>query len=356
MTSETVANNIARLERDLCPLLAPYTRCALLDYPNFANIGDHMIWLGTLFLLRDRCQVELSYVAHTDNFSAAQLNQSLGKQPILLHGGGNFGDLWPKYQHFREQIVRQYPDNPIFVFPQTIYYEDRDKLRHTASVFNRHPQLTLCTRDRQSYELARQHFHNCQVLQLPDPAFFLSAYLPDAPPSAPSAAVLYHCRRDRERRPHALPHLPLDAYQEADWVSFQWKLGNPKRRWQRNAADCYREIWQRGLQTPREWQYRQRQRRRFSEFPLPSWHRRSWSFLLSGIYQFRPYRLIITNRLHGHILCLLLEIPHVFLPNSYYKNAAFYQAWTADSPLVEFADSPEAIAASIERLRQRYAL
>ena len=39
------------------------------------------------------------------------------------------------------------------------------------------------------------------------------------------------------------------------------------------------------------------------------------------------YDLIITTRLHGHILACLLGIPNILLNNSYGKNKNFYQTW-----------------------------
>ncbi|NJO20061.1 MAG: hypothetical protein HC838_08400 [Spirulinaceae cyanobacterium RM2_2_10] len=38
----------------LHPLIPPGTTCALLDYPSYPNLGDHLIWLGAVLYLRDR--------------------------------------------------------------------------------------------------------------------------------------------------------------------------------------------------------------------------------------------------------------------------------------------------------------
>jgi len=50
-------------------------------------------------------------------------------------------------------------------------------------------------------------------------------------------------------------------------------------------------------------------------------------------------RVVITDRLHGHILCLLLGIPHVLLDNSYGKVRQFHDTWTAGAPRVRWAES-----------------
>jgi len=56
-------------------------------------------------------------------------------------------------------------------------------------------------------------------------------------------------------------------------------------------------------------------------------------------------RTVITDRLHGHILCMLLGIPHLLLDNSNGKIKNFHETWTAESPLARWADSPDEAAA-----------
>ena len=49
---------------------------------------------------------------------------------------------------------------------------------------------------------------------------------------------------------------------------------------------------------------------------------------------------MITDRLHGHILCVLLGIPHVILDNRYGKLSTYHRTWTAEVDGVHLADSP----------------
>jgi exopolysaccharide biosynthesis predicted pyruvyltransferase EpsI len=46
------------------------------------------------------------------------------------------------------------------------------------------------------------------------------------------------------------------------------------------------------------------------------------------------------DRLHGHILCLLLNIPHVFLNDDSGKNWNFHETWTRDAELCRLARTP----------------
>lgn len=70
--------------------------------------------------------------------------------------------------------------------------------------------------------------------------------------------------------------------------------------------------------------------------------------------QFRQHRLIITNRLHGHILCVLLGIPHIFLANSYHKNESFYETWTHQAPFCRFVKDSTQVKITAQELLDLY--
>jgi exopolysaccharide biosynthesis predicted pyruvyltransferase EpsI len=52
-------------------------------------------------------------------------------------------------------------------------------------------------------------------------------------------------------------------------------------------------------------------------------------------------RVVITDRLHGHILCLLLGLPHVLLDNSIGKLSAYFETWTPSMAGVTFASDEQ---------------
>src|SRR5262249_48666339 len=93
-----------RIEEALSPLLQGYRTCALVDSPNHPNVGDSAIWLGQETFLRAsglRVVYRCDFASYSMRRLAARLPQGL----ILLCGGGNFGDLWPQHQRFRETVV-----------------------------------------------------------------------------------------------------------------------------------------------------------------------------------------------------------------------------------------------------------
>jgi pyruvyl transferase EpsO len=122
-----------------------------------------------------------------------------------------------------------------------------------------------------------------------------------------------------------------------------------------------REGWQRGLAHPKQWIPRQKWERfhpyarKFDKIPDSFIPRFSWSLMHAGVYQLLQSRLVITNRLHGHILSTLLGIPNILLPNSYYKNEAFYETWTYQIPYCKFVKQPSQVKESVEELLSRFA-
>ncbi|MDX2211982.1 MAG: polysaccharide pyruvyl transferase family protein [Oculatellaceae cyanobacterium bins.114] len=354
--TDSTAESLKRSLHQVLGQLETFDRCVLLDYPDYLNLGDHLIWLGSVFYLTQTLKSKIVYAASANTFSAAAMEQQMGDAPILLNGGGNLGDLWMPCQQFREHIISHYRDRPIIILPQSIYFANADNLKRAVEIFNAHPNLTLFTRDQFSYDFALQHFHNCRVLMAPDMVFQLAG-MPDLSLNLPvSSTILYHCRTDRELNRSCIPTLNVPNLVVQDWASYDWVLGANQSSLKRAIAQAVREGWQRGLTTPREWLSRQiwlsayAHNDIFSNLYNPAMHRQSWSFMHSGLYQFQQHRLIVTNRLHGHILSVLLNIPHVFLPNSYHKNEAFYQTWTKDIPFCTFVTDPSHTQAAIEEL------
>jgi pyruvyl transferase EpsO len=355
--------------------LASFDECALLDYPDNRNVGDQLIWLGNIFYLSDALKVKVKYASTIANFSDSEMQKCINSDaPILLHGGGNLGDLWQRHQIFRENIISKYQDTAIIILPQTIYYSEAENLAKTAKIFNYHPNLTIFVRDEYSYKIAIDNFYNCKIVKSPDTAFQLVDILKPKPDK--SNTILYHARQDIEKNVLSTPmELDLPNLVVQDWFSFRkeviihdslsYKYSDTSEflpwedRWKIIKSIAYKSR-QEGLTTMQIWlsrllwQYCHKESFKFQQHYQPYMHRRSWGFLQSGIQQFKQHRLVITTRLHGHILCVILGIPHVFLANSYYKNEAFYQTWTYQIPFCKFVKNTAEIESAVQELLELY--
>ncbi|MGM3306826.1 polysaccharide pyruvyl transferase family protein [Anabaena sp. WFMT] len=267
--------------------LDSFESCALLNYPDHLNLGDHLIWLGTVIYLTDVLKTKIKYASSIADFSPTVMAEKIGKAPILLHGGGNLGDLWPHHQKFREEIIAKYQDRPIIILPQSILFSNLDQMQKTANIFNSHPDLTIFVRDDRSYKIAEESFNKCRVIKSPDMAFQLLNLPGISTNDNSKSSILYHCRKDKELNPEfSIDTVKMPNLVVQDWVSFEWVLGVRYRGIKRFATQVVREVWQRGLMTPVEWIYRQKWQYfyantdKFNQMYNPFMHKLLWSFML----------------------------------------------------------------------------
>ena len=318
-----IASLRERIDEALGPHLPTDRPVALVDYPNHPNTGDSAIWMGEVAYLRSR-GVRVAYTCDFASYSEQRLRERVGDGTILLHGGGSVGDVWQETQLFRERVIASFPGNKVVQLPQTIHFEARQNVERARSVFDAHPDLTLLVRDQTSLKIAQEEFRTASVA-CPDMAFALGRL---ERTGSPSCDVLWLSRTDVEARHSAEGQLP-PGVQRADWLE-QHGSEAPWRVLRGATKVAARRIANHpALARPLSGPLSRLQG------PMAGQRVRAGAELLgSG-------RAVITDRLHGHILSLLLGIPHVLLDNTYGKLRSFYEAWTSGSQLARWAESPE---------------
>jgi exopolysaccharide biosynthesis predicted pyruvyltransferase EpsI len=314
---------IKRLQEEITCVLGPeldsVRSLALVDFPDHPNVGDSAIYLGELAWLKCRCGLAPGYVCNVWNFSAEALQQAVPEGPILIHGGGNFCDIWPHHQQLRETVLTTFSGRRIIQLPQTIHFDDMAAQDRVAKKIAAHGNFLLLVRDQTSFDLARSAFR-CDVELCPDMALALG---PMTQPAEARSELRLLLRTDKERADqNTLPVLPLEAV-VGDWLDESADLRERIRR---------RSGWRTALLAPAHVFDRNHQRERF--YRALAAHR-----VARGLRLLSSSHMIITDRLHGHILCLLLGIPHVVFDNNYGKLGSFIETWTADCGLVARAAS-----------------
>ncbi len=326
-----------RLAQDLTHAIAgvipPGTDCALLDFPDHPNVGDSAIWSGERRFIHAH-GMRLRYVSDLSTYSARVLRRAMPKGVVLIHGGGNFGTLWPAHQQHREQVLRDLADYPVVQLPQSLWFESDEALRATADVVRSHPDFTLMVRDRASQRIAQEGLGARAVL-CADSALLLHGALARA---RPDVDCLILARSDKERAIDGLGAAFADhriSVATADWLeegqSFARALALRLRR-RAHGRLAHAALYQRAL--------------------AAQWDRLADQRVRRGCRLLSRGRVVITDRLHAHILCTLLGIPHIVLDNSYGKISSFVEEWTHDHPLVRRATSvDEAGQLCLELLR-----
>ncbi|HTL46987.1 MAG TPA: polysaccharide pyruvyl transferase family protein [Verrucomicrobiae bacterium] len=331
---------------DVLETLPDFDSCAIMDYPLFYNIGDHLIWSALTAWLLEVKKARIPYVAHAGSYTPRKLTAE-SQGPILFTGGGNLGDLWGYHQHFREKVIAAHPERPVVIMPQSIYFRDPAKLDRARRIFNAHPDLTLLARDEISYRFALGQFDRCRVLKAPDMSFYFADRLKLNDPFA-GQQIFFHRRNDKElpaNTRRGIPRVRNPGIVSGDW----WSMNFASRGLQRLYRKCpfLSGLWQ-GPPVARLIELIPESQRACLEglvrevggLPYGGLHLKSLELVFRGVRQMAPYRLVITNRLHGHILCTLMGKPNILLANSYHKNQAFFETWTRGIRHACFSSSP----------------
>jgi pyruvyl transferase EpsO len=305
-SSVLIRRLMTSIDTVLRPLIPPGQPVALVDFPSYANVGDSAIWLGEAAWLASN-RNERHYVCGWRDYDARALRRRLPSGPILISGGGNFGDLWFAHQRFRERVIREFPDREIIQLPQSIHFTDPARLREAGAVVNAHGNLTLIVRDTRSLQLSRDAF-NCRTLLCPDMAFCLGELKRPASADRHEGTVRL-MRTDKESL-----SAPITG-REAETSTVDWL---------KDTLTCRASAIAFHVTSP--WY----PRRLASLAPAVA----DWTAALRlsrGIRMLTSGERVVTDRLHAHILCLLLSVPHEIVDNSYGKLSSFIETWEADT-------------------------
>ena len=308
--NEKIAQLKAEIDRQLKPLIT--SDFVYLDLPYHPNIGDTLIWKGTVSFIKalpHKCLLSTDYA----NFTFPEVSE---KCVILMHGGGNFGDLYLKLNNFRKAVIARYPRNKVIVLSQTVYYEKAENLRADAEFYSGRDNVTICTRDTESYKLIETNFRGPAVRLVPDMAFYISPAVYARKAGRSGTRTLYLSRRDKEAAGCARPRCVPAGAEEHDWPTFE---RTPFIYW----------LTLKGVGLLRRLPGANALRRRYTDLV---WQRLLLPYNVStGISFLSRYHTVYTTRLHTAILSILLRRRSVvLLDNNYGKLKSFYETWLHD--------------------------
>jgi pyruvyl transferase EpsO len=216
----------------------------------------------------------------------------------------------------------------VIQLPQTLHFSDASRLERTAAAIKRHGNFVLLVRDWRSYEIASRHFA-CETAMCPDMAFGLGPLTRPTPPPKGIVAILRTDKErassdggdTRERLSAALPDVHFtDWIVESNWLGRFAKLRAVSQHLALSGSKA--------------------------DFPATLLTARAEARLKRGLKILAEGRLVISDRLHAHILCVLAGVPHVILDNSYGKISGFRGAWTSGVGYARFSASvDEAVGA-----------
>jgi pyruvyl transferase EpsO len=182
--------------------------------------------------------------------------------------------------------------------------------------------VTLLVRDLQSEAFALEHFE-ARVLRSPDMAFALGPIPRLAPPTQ---ALVIQAREDKERE-----SAPVPGVATHDWLG---ELRDGDR------TALARHQLRLALATGR------RERGGPAVALIPGRHLSAYDAFARwnvdrGLRMLSRGETVITDRLHGHILCCLMGIRHVLVGDRHGKIRNYWNAWSHRAGLARWADDFE---------------
>lgn len=284
-----------------------------LNLPYHTNIGDLLIWEGTLHFL-SQTKYRCLYSTDIYNFRKKKINE---KTIIILHGGGNWGDLWIDHHLFRKEIVEMYPNNKIIIFPQSIYYQDEVNMQEDIEFYNKYPNVTICTRDNRSFEIMKKNFKNNKILLVPDMAFFIDVKFKPKNTNK----ILFAKRTDKELslNKSIYKNIPPDA-EIHDWPTFEININDLPiiRNLYRliSLAKKIDSILNVSLENSLVDVY---------------WRKVIKTYYINcGINFINNYNEIYSTRLHISILSILMGKKLHIIDNNYGKTRSFIETWFSE--------------------------
>lgn len=314
----------AKIEAILNPLLAGRNEhICIIDPPGHPNVGDCAILLGELdFFARHHSASRLSYY-DVDSYTPGADKYIEQASILVIHGGGNFGDIWPHHHRMRSAALERFRHKPIIQLPQSISFDSDEELKRTADLIRAHPDFTLLVRDTKSQAFAEQHFE-CRVILCPDMAFAMRPITR----KAASVDIFGLLRTDKEA---VADHAAIEQALKGTGSTLEI------RDWLENPPTLINQL-----------DYRLKRMTRFHPHrtaPFRTqlvWVRQAYARarLAYGIDLLSRGRIVVTDRLHAHILSSLLDIPNFFFDSYDGKISALYNTWTkgrAEAALVHSA-------------------
>lgn len=273
----------------------------LFGIPHHDNLGDSAIAIAEKEIIKKIFpNYKYRYISEeTIDKCLPKVIPFVNKDDIIMfHGGGNLGNQYLYIENSRRNVIKTFPNNRIFSFPQTIYFSDdeagRKEFEISKQIYNKHNNLILMARDKISYNIMKENFNNNTVYLTPDIVTILDETIPEANRNG----VLFIIRSDVES------NVDLNKYE---------KISDICKKYYSNINFSDTAI---------------------KENILPHQKHEKLQLMLD---KYRQSELIITDRLHGMIFAAITSTPCIAFDNYNHKIRSTSE-WFNDFNYIKFID------------------
>lgn len=280
----------------------------IMGSPVYTNLGDSAICMAQHDFL---CSVgiaasNIKEVTFSEFYQhRIILKKTIDSDQILIGmGGGNMGNQWPVEEQIRYDLMEDYPNNSIIIFPQTIFFSESGDLSYTEQrsqlVYSEHADLVLVAREQKSCDIMRHLYPEIKIFLTPD--IVLSSTMEQfGAVSQERTGALMCLRSDPEKS------VPDENWERLESVLDD--LGCEHRR-----TDMYADV------------------------PVTKENRREC--VRRKMQEFCGAKLVITDRLHGMVFAAITGTPCIVFSNYNHKVRGTYE-WIKYLPYIKYAETVE---------------
>lgn len=275
----------------------------IMDTPVHGNLGDHAIILAQKQLLQKNNEAILDLTtADLDKIEDISSKFIPNKYSIIIPGGGSLGSLWPAEEYRIRNIIKNFSQHRIIIFPQTVTFdlvteEGRTFFEESKKVYSGHNNLTLFVREKKSFDFMKQYMPDVSTYLVPDIVTLLKVPLKQHE----RCGILLCMRQDKEKN-----------LSDSDMV----KIGNALKSTYPNEKIEFIDTVM-----PYEINPENREKEVFDMLNTMS-----------------KAKLVITDRLHGMIFSAITNTPCIAFGNINGKVKGVYE-WIKENQYVKYVES-----------------
>ena len=295
-------------------IIGPQIKKAILIVKqDWGNLGDHLVSYSELKMLNyynidliEVCYWPSKHREKPCDFSGYSQNDP--NLAIFITGGGYMGGT-PLRNYKTSPILRNirnavdhFVNNRIIFFPQgkCNNFEEENLCLYHKSVAN-HKDVYVMLRDQCMYEVSKRTFVNAKVLLSPDIAFF---YGPVRLNLDPTFDIIWMHRKDTEK---AVIHVEPVKMEGAKILNGDWEDDS---LFMKPPVDMDGEV-------------------------SPEYHA---MMALSAMIHLSRGKIVVTDRLHGHLMSVLLNKQNIAINTPNKKIQCYIDTWHKSLKLVHYAE------------------
>lgn len=289
---------------------------------DYGNLGDVAITESQINFLNKTfpdCEIKEIPISQTYVYIKTLKKCLTSDDIITLIGGGNISDLYEDIEEQRRFIIKAFKKNRIVSFPQTVYFtptrKGKNSMKKTLKTYKKHKRLYLFAREEKTFNFFKTYFKSDNIYMAPDIVLSKSFPLPDK--EERENTITLCIRKDKES---ALSLTQLE--------NICTNLENISITFTDTQIACNR------MST----ESRQQE-------------------LYKIIKLFTRSKLVITDRLHGMILCAITDTPCLAIDNSNGKVLGVYNKWLKSNSSVRIVSPYEITKETIEetiKIQKKY--